>query len=120
MKIESLKIPISILLSALATFAIGLYGELPWWSFAVANFIIALAIPLKPWVNFLTGAFGVASIWTGLATSIDAANNHILSTKVATILPLNGSYTSLIVITTLVGALVGGFASLTGAYLRKK
>jgi hypothetical protein len=120
MKLESLKIPISILLSALVTFALGLYGNLPWWSFAVANFIISIAIPLKPWVNFLTGALGVGAIWAGLATGIDAANNHILSTKVASILPLQGSYVLLIVVTAFLGALVGGFASLTGAYLKKK
>jgi hypothetical protein len=39
---------------------------------------------------------------------------------VASILPLQGSYVLLIVVTAFLGALVGGFASLTGAYLRKK
>lgn len=120
MKLNTFKVPATILLVALATFAIGLYGALPWWSFAVSNFIIALAIPQKPWVSFVTGAVGVGVIWAGLATGIDISNNHLLSTKVAIILPLHGSYTLLIVITAIVGALVGGFASLTAAYLRNK
>lgn len=120
MKSNKFKFPASIFLVALATFAIGLYGALPWWSFVVTNFIIALAITQKPWVSFVSGALGVGAIWAGLATGIDMANNHLLSTKVASILPLHGSYIALIVITTIAGALVGGFASLTAAYLRKK
>ncbi len=120
MKLTTFKFPVSILLVALATFAIGLYGSLPWWSFAVTNFLIAIAIVQKPWVSFMSGALGVGAIWAGLATGIDMANHHLLSTKVANILPLQGSYVILIIITALVGALVGGFASLTAAYLRKK
>jgi cell division protein FtsX len=92
---------------------------LPWWSFAVTNLLIAVAIQQKPWVSFLTGALGVGAIWAGLATGIDMANNHILSSKVAMILPLHGSYVLLIVITAIIGALVGGLASLTGSYMRK-
>lgn len=119
MKNNTFKIPVTILLSAIACFAIGIYGALPWWSFVVTNFIIALAIPQKPLVSFLTGALGVGAIWEGLATGIDMANNHLLSSKVAQILPLNGSYVLLIVITALIGFLLGGMASLTAAYLRK-
>ena len=119
MKNNTFKIPVTILLSAIACFAIGIYGTLPWWSFVVTNFIIALAIPQKPLVSFLTGALGVGAIWAGLATGIDMANNHLLSSKVAQILPLNGSYVLLIVITAFIGFILGGFASLTAAYLRK-
>jgi len=67
----------------------------------------------------LTGALGVGAIWAGLATGIDMANNHLLSTKVANILPLHGSYVLLIVITAVVGFLIGGMASLTASFLRK-
>ncbi len=119
MKNNTFKIIVSILLSAIACFAIGLYGELPWWSFMVTNFFIALAIPQKPWVAFITGALGVGAIWAGLATGIDMANHHLLSTKVANILPLNGSYVLLILITAIVGFLLGGMSSLTASYLRK-
>jgi hypothetical protein len=48
----------------------------------------------------------------------DVANAHLLSSKVAQILPLGGSYVVLILVTALVGGLLGGFAALTGAYLR--
>jgi hypothetical protein len=49
---------------------------------------------------------------------IDQSNHHILATKVANILPMKGSYVLLILVTSIVGALVGGLASLTGSFIR--
>jgi hypothetical protein len=118
-KIIQMKFIISILLSALLTYAVGIYGNLPWWSFVITNLIIAIALPIKPLQSFVAGALGVGALWAGLAFGIDLANNHILSTKVATILPLGGSYIALIVVTAFVGALLGGLASLTGSFVRK-
>lgn len=43
-----MKFVISILLAALLTYAIGIYGNLPWWSFVITNLLIAVAIPQKP------------------------------------------------------------------------
>ena len=113
-----MKYIVSILLSALLAYAVGIYGNLPWWSFVVTNFIIAFTLPIKPAQSFTAGALGVGSLWAGLAFGIDISNNHILSTKVAKILPMGGSYLLLIFVTFAIGALLGGFASLTGALLR--
>ena len=113
-----MKYIVSILLSALLAYAVGIYGNLPWWSFVVTNFIIAIAIPIKPAQSFSAGALGVGSLWAGLAFGIDISNNHILSTKVAKILPMGGSYLVLIFATFAIGALLGGLASLTGSFLR--
>ena len=114
-----MKFILSILLVALVTYAIGIYGNLPWWSFVVTNLIIAIALPINPLQSFIAGALGVGALWAGLAFGIDLANNHILSTKVAQILPLGGSYIALIAVTAIVGALLGGLASLTGSFVRK-
>jgi len=114
-----MKFILSIVLVTLTTYAIGIYGSLPWWSFVVTNLIIAIALPIKPVQSFIAGALGVGALWAGLAFGIDLANNHILSTKVAKILPLGGSYIALIIVTALVGALLGGLASLTGSFVRK-
>jgi hypothetical protein len=114
-----MKFILSIVLVALVTYAIGIYGSLPWWSFVVTNLIIAIALPIKPLQSFIAGALGVGALWAGLAFGIDLANNHILSTKVAQILPLGGSYIALIFVTAMVGALLGGLASLTGSFVRK-
>jgi hypothetical protein len=114
-----MKIILSIVLVGLVTYAVGIYGSLPWWSFVVTNFIIAIALPIKPLQSFIAGALGVGALWAGLALGIDLANNHILSSKVAQILPLGGSYIALIIVTAFVGALLGGLASLTGSFVRK-
>ena len=113
-----MKYIVSILLSALLAYAVGIYGNLPWWSFVVTNFIIAFTIPIKPAQSFSAGALGVGSLWAGLAFGIDMSNNHILSTKVAKILPMGGSYILLIFMTFAIGALLGGLASITGSFLR--
>jgi hypothetical protein len=55
----------------------------------------------------------------GMALAIDLANGSILSAKVAAILPLGGSSYAIVIVTGLVGALVGGGSSLTAAFLRK-
>ncbi|MFM7719696.1 MAG: hypothetical protein ACKO52_00925 [Sediminibacterium sp.] len=114
-----MKFILSIFLVGLVTYAIGIYGTLPWWSFVVTNLIIAIALPIKPLQSFIAGALGVGALWAGLAFGIDLANNHILSTKVAQILPLGGSYIALIIVTAFLGALLGGLASLTGSFVRK-
>ena len=115
-----MKFVISILLAALLTYAIGIYGNLPWWSFVITNFIIAIALPIKPAQAFTAGALGVGALWAGLAFGTDMANNHILSTKVANILPMGGSYILLIFATASIGALLGGLASLTGSFVRAR
>ena len=116
---ENIKFIVSILLSALMAYAIGIYGNLPWWSFVVTNFIIAIVLNQKPGKSFLSGALGVGLLWLILALVIDTQNNHILSVKVANILPLKGSYIALIIITSVVGFLLGGLSSLTGSFVRK-
>ena len=100
-------------------YAIGIYGNLPWWSFVISNFIIAIAIDQKPLKAFISGALGVGLLWLTLALMIDQQNGHLLSTKVANILPLKGSTSALIAITAFVGFILGGLSSLSGSYVRK-
>ncbi len=109
----------AIVLTALLAFATGLYGVLPWWSFAITSFIIAIAIHQKAGKAFLAGFLGLFLLWSILAIVIDSANDHILATKVATILPLGGSYWVLILLTGIIGGLVSGLAALTGSYMRQ-
>ncbi len=116
---NSMKFLVTVLLSALAAYAVGIYGNLPWWSFVFTNILIAVAIPQKPIYAFLSGVLGIGLLWFSLAFIIDNQNQHILSTKVANVLPLHGSFVSLIILTTVVGALLGGLAALTGSYIRK-
>ena len=109
----------SIILSALLAYGFGLFTILPWWSFAISSFVIALSIHQTPFKSFLSGFLGVFLLWVILATLIDINNEHILSTKVAQILPLGGSYIAVIILTGFIGGLVSGLAALTASYSRK-
>jgi hypothetical protein len=57
-------------------------------------------------------------LWSGLAWWITIKNHGILSAKIANVLPLSGNTFLLILVTGLVGGLVGGFGAMTGSYLR--
>ena len=112
-----LKFTIAILLTALLCFVGGLW--FPWWEIAVASFIVSMIIPQQRWDSFLSGSLGVFFLWGILSWWIDFKNNSILSQKIAQVLPLGGSPYLLILVTALIGGIVGGFAALTASYIRK-
>ena len=106
----------AILLTALMGFAAPLYFA--WWAFAVTSLVVAVAIHQKPLKAFAAGFIGMFLLWAVHVYILDDANAHLLSQKVAYILPLNGSYNLLILITALIGGLVSGFAALAGSFAR--
>lgn len=111
-----IKFLVSTALIALLSFVGGLF--LPWWSIALAAFVVSALIPLKPMWAFFAGFTAILLLWGVIALVIDQMNDSILSTKIASILPLGGSAYALIVVTAVIGALVGGGAALTGSFLR--
>jgi hypothetical protein len=111
-----MKLIVAIILTGLLTFIGGLY--MPWWSLAIAAFLVALLIPQRAGKAFLSGFLGVFILWAALAWWIDMKNQGILSGKIAAILPLGGNSILLILVSALVGGLVAGFAAMSGSYLR--
>ncbi|HZH63424.1 MAG TPA: hypothetical protein VEY10_00945 [Flavisolibacter sp.] len=107
---------LATLLTAALSFIAGLYT--PWWSIAVVSFLVALLVKQRFGIAFFSGFLGIFLLWGGLSLWIDTANNQVLSHKIALIFPLGGSSVLLIVVTALVGALVGGFAAMSGSALR--
>jgi hypothetical protein len=115
-----MKFIVSILLTALLSYAAGLFSNLPWWSFAICAFIVALVIHQKAWKAFLSGFVALAVLWGLLALYIDLRNEHLLGNKVAALLLKTESSVILLLVTALVGGLVAGFAAMTGSFLRKR
>lgn len=113
-----MKLIIAILLTALTAFVSSIF--LPWWSIALAAFLVALIVQLKPFPAWLGGFAGIFLLWVLTAWWIDLRNQHILSQKIANLLPLGGSGFLLILITGFIGGLVAGFAALTAAYLNRE
>lgn len=113
----AMKFIIALVLTALLGFAAPLY--FPWWSFAVTSAIVAAVVYQKAWAAFITGFAAMFLLWGLLAFFIDLKNEHLLSQKIAVVLPVGGSYILLILVTASIGALVSGFAALAGSLVRK-
>ncbi len=87
---------------------------LPWWGVMAGAALATIIVYTKGFYSFLAGFSGVGGLWFFLANSLDTANQSLLSGKVAALLGLESSM-QLILATALVGALIGGFSSLTGS-----
>src|SRR5688500_991070 len=107
------KFLITILLSAFLAFAFGMY--LPWWIVALAPFLVSALIAQKPLAAFLSGFIGLFVLWLFLTISINSANGGVLAPKISQIMGLGESGTMLILITSVVGAIVGGLGALTAS-----
>ena len=112
-----MKLFISLILTVLLSFAACLF--LPWWSIAIAAFIVAALIPQKPFKSFITAFIALFLLWGGLSFWMSNNNDHVLAHKVSQlILKMDNPYL-LVLATALIGALLAGFAALAGSYLRK-
>ena len=109
---------LSVLLTAALSFLAGLYT--PWWSIAIVSFLVAVLVKQRYGAAFLAGFIAIFLLWGGLSFWIDIKNNGVLSHKMAQLFPLGGSSVLLILVTALVGGLVGGFAAMSGSTLRVK
>ena len=107
----------SLILTALLSFAACLYT--PWWSIAIADFLVAVLIPQKPGKAFVTGFVALLLLWGGLSFWISNNNDHLLAHKISLLILKIDSPYLLMLATALIGGLVAGFAALTGAFARK-
>lgn len=108
---------LTLLLIAALSFLAGLRIE--WWSIAIVAFAIGLLIPQTIISAFLSGFLGIFILWAVIALWIDIKNNSVLSHKISELFKLGGSSILLILVTALIGGLVGGFAAMAGSSLRQ-
>jgi len=112
-----MKFFVSCILTMVLSFAACLF--FPWWSIAIAAFVVAALIPQKPGKAFVTGFVALFVWWGVLSFWISYRNDHILAHKISQLILQMDNPILLIVATAFIGALVAGFASLAGSYLRK-
>jgi hypothetical protein len=111
-----MKIIVAAILTILLAFAFGIY--LPWWSLAIAAFIVYALIPVKPGWAFLSAFLGAFLLWGGMAWVISANNDHILAHRISQVILKKDDPVMLTLITALIGAIVAGFAGLSGRMFR--
>jgi hypothetical protein len=105
-----------MILIAVAAYLLDLF--LPWYSVAIAAFLVSVLIQSAS--NFFAGFLGVGILWFASAWLINADASNSLASRVAAIFPLNNNETLLMLLTALIGALVAGCAAVAGASLRKE
>jgi len=113
-----MKFPLSILLTLLGGIGISLISAVPWWGFVGVSFAVALVIHQVPARAFAAGFLGMFLAWGGLAWWIDWQNASLLSKQIASIFPLQGSSAALLMLTSIMGGLLGGITAIAGSYLR--
>ena len=90
---------------------------LPWWTIGICAAIVAISLSLSKITAFWGGFTSISLLWMIAATSIDVYTNSVLSSKIAPLLGFQSS-TSLVLLTGLVGGMVGGLGALSGQQLR--
>ncbi len=111
-----MKFIVSFLLTALLSFALGLY--MPWWSIAIAAFVVAVFIQQRGWLAFLAGFLSLFLLWGIMSLMISNANNSIMAHKISMLFLKVDNPILLILVTALIGSIVAGFAGLTGSLAR--
>lgn len=84
-----------------------------WWVAAIDAILAAMLVGKSARGSFFSGFFSVGLVWLSYAYWLDAQNERLLSKKIAQLIQVP-SPTYLLIITALIGGLVGGFAALTG------
>jgi hypothetical protein len=109
------KVLLKIILTAVLAYL--LQTILPWWSVVIAGFTISFIVSTKGLSSFLGGFLGIGILWFVLATITDYQTDSILTDRVARIFSIPTGLL-LILFTSVIGGIVGGFGALTGGYLR--
>lgn len=102
---------------AIVSFTACLY--LPWWSIAPACFIVALIMRLNVGVSFLAGFVSLFVLWFGMSWFISSANQDILAHRISLLIFKRDNPQSLMLLTAMIGAIVGGLGALSGGILSK-
>jgi hypothetical protein len=90
----------------------------PWWSTAIVAFLWGLIINPNSKQGALILFFTLFFIWVGVALYLNLNNNELMSQRMAEILKV-GSPWVLILITGMIGGLVGLLPGMAGIFLRK-
>ena len=92
---------------------------LPWWFVAIVAFVTAFFIGKTPGRSFWSGFGAVFIVWAVLALFKTIPNNNILASRVVQLFPIPHYWLLLLMITALIGGLVGGMAALSGMLTKK-
>ena len=90
----------------------------PWWSAVVVAVLVEAILGKGDRTSFYTGFYGIAIPWMILATYIDVKSESVLTIKILELFKLPQFSFVMIIVTGLVGGLVGGVGSMTGGWIK--
>lgn len=107
------------LFAALLIIVLGFTAHLflPWWIIALICFLIGLSFIDSAWQAFFIGFSMVFLLWFITAAVKSYQNDFILINRMAELLPIHNTWV-IMIITGLIGGLVGGLSTLTGYFLQ--
>jgi|AntRauTorcE11898_2_1112593.scaffolds.fasta_scaffold14683_2 ABC-type multidrug transport system fused ATPase/permease subunit len=91
---------------------------LPWWSAFIPGFILGAILAKSGWHAFNWGFAGIGVLWLIQTLYIHISSDGILTTRIADLFSLPAPVL-VIIITVLIGGLIGGCSTLTGYLFRK-
>ncbi|MBE7175104.1 MAG: hypothetical protein INR69_01790 [Mucilaginibacter polytrichastri] len=89
-----------------------------WWSLALIAFIAAYLLGKSGRHAFFSGFFAIALLWIILALFQTLPNDNILAARMARVFTLP-HWSLVLVVTVLIGALVGGLSAWSGYLMRR-
>ena len=94
----------------------GMQQFVPFWGVAIAGFFVSMLVKTKAHTTFFSGFVAVFLLWFAAAYRIDQQTNSILTQRIADLFSL--SPWLLMLITALLGGIIGGLGSLSGHYFQ--
>jgi len=104
-----------ILIAGLGFFASTMIS---WWVIVLIAIVVSFFLYGNNFASFLSGFLGGGLLWMGYAWKIDVETSQIMSKQITSILNFSEPM-FLIIITGIIGALLGGLGALTGNTLRQ-
>jgi hypothetical protein len=92
---------------------------LPWWSLAVIAFAVCAWRSDSGGQAFIIGFLSIALVWMTYALIIHLHTKGIFTSRVGALLFKSSSVALPLVVTVILGGLVGGLAGLTGFFVRR-
>ena len=90
---------------------------LPWWVAVIITFAASFYFGNKPGIAFISGFGGMAIAWIIMALIKSIPNDNLLATRVAHLFFLP-NWIVLLLVTALIGGLIGGMAALSGTLVK--
>ncbi len=85
----------------------------PWWGFVVVAFLVGLGLGKTGMQSFYTGFIAIAVVWLVNMIVRNMINDGILLGKIAELFPTPNGFV-LMILTAILGGIVGGLAAATG------